>query len=236
MATTVATQPHTTWAKTTPQVIIPDAILPVQFYAMIGQAVRTGARALAFAVLEEAVTCVVGLAASAPTRLARYRLAQEAHDWFMRDDPGGDLYTFVNICLLLGYDPAGVRAYADRQFRKLPPVTRKPFTSTPQPSAIVHVRLNKSLQKAGLPPWLPQVQIRFSGRTMRFVTVGMHERTRMEATQRCEAYIASEQWRQYLSTPATPAKESTHETPPAPVSAPIFDFTHHTSLAEAAMG
>ena len=84
--------------------LLPDAILPVQFQR--SPRAISPARALALAVLEQAVTDV------RDHRFARTRCGQrvywEAHQWLTADDREWP-YSFANLCAVLGLDVDSVR-------------------------------------------------------------------------------------------------------------------------------
>jgi hypothetical protein len=83
------------------------AVLPEQFFAPAGGAdPRRGVVALMRAVLEDAVHCLQQQSRKSGRRAQR--LTREAEEWFFTDDPHG-VFSFVNICAVLGLDPAYLR-------------------------------------------------------------------------------------------------------------------------------
>jgi hypothetical protein len=85
-----------------------DLVMPTQFFppADCGHKMR-GEVALLYAVLDDAVSCL-RKGYFSKGRLAQ-RLAADAELWFFTDDDQSP-FTFVNICAVLGLDPAYLRS------------------------------------------------------------------------------------------------------------------------------
>jgi hypothetical protein len=89
------------------EIFFPVAVLPEQFFAPADGSDKTcGVFALMRAVLEEAVHCLQQQSLKSGRRAQR--LTREAEEWFFTDDPHW-LFSFVNICAVLGLDPAYIR-------------------------------------------------------------------------------------------------------------------------------
>ncbi len=84
------------------------AVFPEQFYDSSGSGYRetSGEVALMRAVLADALLCFQRQFLSSGRRTQR--LAQEAEEWFRTDDPHW-LFSFVNVCAVLGLDPGYIR-------------------------------------------------------------------------------------------------------------------------------
>jgi hypothetical protein len=67
---------------------------------------RRGEVALMYAVLDDAITCFQN--GSFATARRAQRLAREAEAWFFAEDPAW-IFSFVNICAVLGLDPDYIR-------------------------------------------------------------------------------------------------------------------------------
>jgi len=87
--------------------LLTAAVLPVQFFSAPHPSSRDcGERALMRAVLEDALGCFTKRHALSGRRTSR--LAREAEAWFFADDDHWP-FAFVNICAVLGLDPAYIR-------------------------------------------------------------------------------------------------------------------------------
>jgi hypothetical protein len=84
------------------------AVFPEQFYDASGSGYRetSGEVALMRAILADALSCFQRQFLSPGRRTQR--LAREAEEWFHADDPHW-LFSFVNICAVLGLDPGYIR-------------------------------------------------------------------------------------------------------------------------------
>jgi hypothetical protein len=86
----------------------PDTLLPTQFYAMFKNSqYREPERRLMVAILEDAVSCLL-------TDLHRGNLRQrkqyeEAKAWVTMDEESEWIFSFKNICEVLGMDPSYLR-------------------------------------------------------------------------------------------------------------------------------
>jgi hypothetical protein len=86
----------------------PDTILPTQFYAMFKNSqYREPERRLMVAILEDAVSCLL-------TDLHRGNLRQrkqyeEAKAWVTANEESEWIFSFKNICEVLGMDPSYLR-------------------------------------------------------------------------------------------------------------------------------
>lgn len=116
----------------------PAIILPAQFYRMDILPTAGGAVALMRAVLEDAIRCFQKQFVSNSAH--DQRLGREAHAWLFAEEAQG-LFSFVNICSVLGLEPEYIRQGlqrwrqdhpALRQRRKLHPVRRPRFSRTPE--------------------------------------------------------------------------------------------------------
>lgn len=87
------------------QIFEPDVVLAPDFYAP-----RTGLpdpeRSLMIAVLEEASRCLLNYCTSIDRK--QRQLYEEARDWFASEDYE-HLYSYENVCHVLGIDPAYLR-------------------------------------------------------------------------------------------------------------------------------
>jgi hypothetical protein len=89
------------------QFLVGEAILPEQFYASpYSTSAKRPEVVLMQAVLEDAFACFQGQFINTSTR--SLRLAREAEIWFSSNATDSP-FTFVNICTMLGLDPAYVR-------------------------------------------------------------------------------------------------------------------------------
>jgi len=85
-----------------------DFVMPAQFFQPADRGHKMRAEvALLYAVLDDAVSCL-RKGYFTKGRLAQ-RLAADAELWFFTDDDGS-FFSFVNICAVLGLDPAYLRS------------------------------------------------------------------------------------------------------------------------------
>lgn len=86
----------------------PDTILPAQFYAMFKSSqYREPERRLMVAILEDAVSCL-----STDLRVCNQRQKkqyEEAKHWVTTDEDSEWIFSFKNICEVLGMDPDYLR-------------------------------------------------------------------------------------------------------------------------------
>jgi hypothetical protein len=86
----------------------PDTILPTQFYAMFKNSqYREPERRLMVAILEDAVSCL----STDPhgNNLRQRKQYEEAQHWVTTDEDGEWIFSFRNICEVLGMDPSYLR-------------------------------------------------------------------------------------------------------------------------------
>lgn len=92
----------------------PDAVLPDQFYAMFKNTpYREPERRLMVAILEDAVSCL-----STDLRGCNFRQRkqyEEAKEWVTTDEESEWIFSFRNICEVLGMDPDYLRRGLIRQ-------------------------------------------------------------------------------------------------------------------------
>jgi hypothetical protein len=87
----------------------PDTLLPAQFFSVLRQkAFVEGEKRLMAAVLADAVDCYMKHAFSTDTR--SHNLFVDAKGWIFEDEKGPWFFSFINICDLLGLEPAYIRA------------------------------------------------------------------------------------------------------------------------------
>ena len=86
----------------------PDTILPTQFYAMFKNSqYREPERRLMVAILEDAVSCLsTDLHGCNPRQRKQY---EDAKAWVSMDDESEWIFSFKNICEVLGMDPSYLR-------------------------------------------------------------------------------------------------------------------------------
>lgn len=86
----------------------PDTILPTQFYAMFKNSQsREPERRLMVAILEDAVSCLsTDLHGS---NLRQRKQYEEAKAWVTTDEESEWIFSFNNICEVLGMDPSYLR-------------------------------------------------------------------------------------------------------------------------------
>lgn len=101
-----------------------DTVLPEQFWsAEHGSTQRSGEYALMWAVLADGIECYRRNAHG--TSAAQRAEFHEAEDWISRTDWNWP-FSFVNLCELFGFDPAGVRrALQDYRERRKPAAFRR---------------------------------------------------------------------------------------------------------------
>jgi hypothetical protein len=87
--------------------LIPEAVLPDQFFAQPRGSARTsGQVALMHAVLTDAIECYQKQFLARGRRIER--IAKEAEEWLFDDDERWP-FAFVNVCAALGMEPSYVR-------------------------------------------------------------------------------------------------------------------------------
>ena len=86
----------------------PDTILPTQFYAMFKNSqYREPERRLMVAILEDAVSCLSTDLHGC--NLRQRKQYEEAKAWVSMDDESEWIFSFKNICEVLGMDPSYLR-------------------------------------------------------------------------------------------------------------------------------
>jgi hypothetical protein len=92
----------------------PDAILPAQFYAMFKcSQYKEPERRLMVAVLEDAVSCLS--MNPRECNLRQRRQYEEAKQWVTVEEESEWIFSFRNICEVLGMDPSYLRRGLIRQ-------------------------------------------------------------------------------------------------------------------------
>lgn len=86
----------------------PDTVLPAQFYSMFKSSqYREPERRLMVAILEDAVSCLsADLRQCNPKQKKQY---EEAKHWVTTDEESEWIFSFKNICEVLGMDPSYLR-------------------------------------------------------------------------------------------------------------------------------
>jgi len=125
--------------------ILPDQILPGHARQLPG----AGARALTWAVLEEAIMCLTGNPPSVGrSRRPTEQLALQAERWVRSTDQTWP-FSFENVCAALGLEPSGLRVALLKAARKPRPVqirrthrvrTRAPLAAQAPPRRSVAAR------------------------------------------------------------------------------------------------
>jgi hypothetical protein len=91
----------------------PDVLASSQFHAILKNSnVSDPERRLMVAILEDAVSCL----SKDPRRGPRQqrKAFEEAHSWVNTDDAGDWVFSFTNVCEMLGFDPAYLRRGLNR--------------------------------------------------------------------------------------------------------------------------
>jgi hypothetical protein len=112
-----------------------QGILPVQFcHPPDGPYHETGEIALMRAVLADAISCFQGSVISGKRRYQR--LAKEAEEWFFarQDDY---VFSFVNICAVLGLDPDYIRLGLKRWRQHAAATPRRKIRRIVRPSRLI---------------------------------------------------------------------------------------------------
>ncbi len=111
--------------------VMPEHVMPEQFYATTPPSRSTGVRRLLQAVAEEALICLNAHFAS--SKPSERRLFNEAYDWFMDVDESWP-FSFKNIADQLGVNDGRIRKKIEDTYRDY--YTGKPKTATEAPRAI----------------------------------------------------------------------------------------------------
>ncbi len=105
----------------------PDVLAPAQFHAVLKNSQTFDPeRRLMVAILEDAVSCL----GKDPRRCARQqrKAFDEAHSWVNDSDAEGWVFSFTNVCEMLGFDPGYLRRGLNRwsaMNQSGPPATRR---------------------------------------------------------------------------------------------------------------
>ena len=103
--------------------LLPDAVLPEQFYGPLHGASRTQSEiALMRAVLDDAITCYQKQFVTNTQR--ERRLAKEAEAWFFDNDERWP-FSFVNVCRALELEPDYLRRGLKRWHQRPPAEPRR---------------------------------------------------------------------------------------------------------------
>ncbi len=120
--------------------VMPEHVMPEQFYATTPPSRSTGARRLLQAVFTEALTCLNAYHASDSAR--ERRLFNEAYDWFMSTEDNG-LYSFESIVLYLDLN-------ADRIRREIKERYGKSYTGGLKPPTKAHPMIQRDYAITGI--------------------------------------------------------------------------------------
>jgi hypothetical protein len=94
--------------ETVGAVFQPDTVLPSQFFGILRQkGFVEGEKRLMAAVLADAVDCYMKQAFSADAR--GRQTFRDAEAWIFQDEQGPLLFSFTNICDMLGLEPEYIR-------------------------------------------------------------------------------------------------------------------------------
>lgn len=110
----------------------PDTLLPTQFYAMFkSNQYREPERRLMVAILEDAVSCLsTDLRQCNPRQKKQYH---EAKYWVTTDEESEWIFSFKNICEVLGLDPGYLRRGLIRP-KAISPMRSRVVVTTRRPS------------------------------------------------------------------------------------------------------
>jgi hypothetical protein len=117
------------YAAVSPQILLPEQVS--DFTSLVAK--RSGIPSLMAAVLGDAVECFWKQLGS--TNRQDLRLAREAEAWFLSENDSS-LFSFVNICTVLGLDPDYIRTRLKRRRRSSLTSTRwsaRPLVRRRQP-------------------------------------------------------------------------------------------------------
>ena len=111
----------------------PDTILPTQFYAMFKNSQsREPERRLMVAILEDAVSCL--LTDLQGSNLRQRKQYEEAKAWVTTDEESEWIFSFNNICEVLGMDPSYLRRGLIRSKTSSPMRSNSVIAMTRRPS------------------------------------------------------------------------------------------------------
>ena len=110
--------------ETVGAVFQPDTVLPSQFFGILRQkGFVEGEKRLMAAVLADAVDCYMKQAFNPEPR--GRQVYRDAESWIFQDEPGTWLFSFRNICDMLGLEPEyirrGLRTWTDTRQPSLRP-------------------------------------------------------------------------------------------------------------------
>ena len=119
--------------------LIPDSVLPEQFYPQSNNTTVRGEVALMWAVLEDALICFQRQFQKHGSHWQQR--GQEAEAWFFSEDTRWP-FSYLNICAGLGIDPAALRLSLPRwhQCQSPSPALTKSFKAASASSAVRYFR------------------------------------------------------------------------------------------------
>ena len=124
----------------------PDTLLPAQFYAMFKNSqYREPERRLMVAILEDAVSCLsMNLRQCNPRQRKQY---EEAKQWVNAEEESEWIFSFRNICEVLGMDPSYLRRGLTRRTPGSRVVSRNVMASARRrPRALSSPSLHKKIR------------------------------------------------------------------------------------------
>ncbi len=128
----VATRSKSDFDERLPQVFVPSAILPSQYFARPGGRVRSAEQRLVAALLEDAIA-VYSKNREPKTRKAR-RLLNETERWFLSSDRTW-VFSYLRVCEALDLDP-----YCIRRALRLPRTGLPAVAPRPEPSHVIQMQ------------------------------------------------------------------------------------------------
>jgi hypothetical protein len=133
-------------AQDTGKLFEPDAILPAQFYAMFKcSQYKEPERRLMVAVLEDAVSCLS--MNPRDCNLRQRKQYEEAKQWVSAEEESEWIFSFRNICEVLGMDPSYLRRGLTRGTPGSRVLSRNVMTSARRhPRASNPVSLHKKIR------------------------------------------------------------------------------------------
>jgi hypothetical protein len=126
----------------------PDTVLPSQFFGILRQkGFVEGEKRLMAAVLADAVDCYMKQAFNPETR--GQQLFRDAEAWIFQDEPGPWLFSFRNICDMLGLEPEYIRRGLRTWCQTRRPSLRASDAFRRSPRATRSSGTREALKKAG---------------------------------------------------------------------------------------
>jgi hypothetical protein len=124
----------------------PDAILPAQFYAMFKSGhYKDPERRLMVAVLEDAVSCLS--MNPSECNLRQRKQYEEAKEWVSAEEESEWIFSFKNICEVLGMDPSYLRRGLTRPKPSTRVVSRNVMAAALRhPAKLNHPPLHKKIR------------------------------------------------------------------------------------------